>query len=113
MAAANKNFGLLSSSAATRREITGMKAEALGSQDGRIFDAAKETSLRSHGMLQNFGMMKYDFIPGSSSIAGTTVPIRKGVEIYDWTKDQHVMQEANKRMNSTTLDNTALQNNNT
>ena len=113
MAEANKTFGLLSSSAATRREIAGMKAEAQGTQDGRIFDAAKETSLRSQGMLQNFGMMKYEFIPGGTSIAGTTVPIRKGVELYDWTKDQHVMQEANKRMNSTTLDNTSLQNNNT
>lgn len=113
MAEANKSFGMLSSSAATRREITGMKAEALGAQDGRIFDAAKETSLRTQGTLQNFGMMKYDFIPGGSSIAGTTVPIRKGVEFYDWTNDQHVMQEANKRMNSTTLDNTGLQNNNT
>lgn len=113
MAEANKTFGLLSSSAATRREITGMKAEAQGSQDGRIFDAAKETSLRSQGMLQNFGMMKYEFIPGGTSIAGTTVPIRKGVELYDFSNDQHVMQEANKRMNSTTLDNTSLQNNNT
>lgn len=113
MAEANKTFGLLSSSAATRREIAGMKAEAQGSQDGRIFDAGKETSLRSQGMLQNFGMMKYEFIPGGQSIAGTTVPIRKGVELYDWTNDQHVMQEANKRMNSTTLDTTTLQNNNT
>ncbi len=113
MAEANKSFGMLSSSAATRREIAGMNAEAQGAQDGRIFDAAKETSLRSQGMLQNFGMMKYEFIPGGSSIAGTTVPIRKGVELYDWSNDQHVMQEANKRMNSTTLDNTALQNNNT
>ncbi|QYO65812.1 hypothetical protein [Leptolyngbya sp. 7M] len=113
MAEANKTFGLLSSSAATRREITGMKAEAQGTQDGRIFDAAKETSLRSQGMLQNFGMMKYEFIPGGTSIAGTTVPVRKGVELYDWSNDQHVMQDANKRMNSTTLDNTSLQNSNT
>ncbi len=113
MAEANKTFGLLSSSAATRREITGMQAEAQGTQDGRIFDAAKETSLRSQGMLQNFGMMKYEFIPGGTSIAGTTVPVRKGVELYDWSNDQHVMQEANKRMNSTTLDNTSLQNSNT
>ncbi len=113
MAEANKTFGLLSSSAATRREITGVQAEAQGTQDGRIFDAAKETSLRSQGMLQNFGMMKYEFIPGGTSIAGTTVPVRKGVELYDWSRDQHVMQDANKRMNSTTLDNTSLQNSNT
>jgi hypothetical protein len=64
-------------------------------------------------MLQNFGMMKYEVIPGGSSIAGTTVPIRKGVELYDWSNDKHVMQDANKRMNSTTLENTALQNSNT
>lgn len=113
MAEASKNFGILSSSAATRREIAGMNAEALGAQDGRILDAAKETSLRSQGVLQNFGMMKYEFIPGGTSVAGTTVPIRKGVELYDFTNDQHVMQDANKRMNSTTLDNTSLQNNNT
>ena len=113
MAEANKTFGIASSSAATRREITGMRVEAQGTQDSRIFDAAKETSLRSQGMLQNFGMMKYEFIPGGSSVAGTTVPIRKGVELYDWSKDQHVMQEANKRMNSTTLDNAASQNTNT
>ena len=113
LAEANKTFGILSSSAATRREITGMQAEAKGAQDGRIFDAAKETNLRTQGTLQNFGMMKYEAIPGGTSIAGTTVPIRKGVELYDWSNDQHVMQDANKRMNSTTLDNTALQNNNT
>ncbi len=113
MAEANKTFGIASSSAATRREITGMQVEAQGAQDSRILDAAKETSLRSQGMLQNFGMMKYEFIPGGTSIAGTTVPIRKGVELYDWSNDQHVMQEANKRMNSTTLDNAASQNTNT
>ncbi len=113
LAEANKTFGILSSSAATRREITGMQAEAKGTQDGRIFDAAKETSLRTQGTLQNFGMMKYEFIPGGTFVAGTTVPIRKGVELYDWSNNQHVMQDANKRMNSTTLDNTALQNNNT
>lgn len=113
MAEANKNFGILSSSAATRREITGMKAEAEGAQSGRILDAGKENNLRTQGMLQNFGMMKYDFIPGGQSIAGTTVPIRKGVELYDWSNDQHVLQDANKRMNSTTLDTTTLQNNNT
>ncbi|MFN0140653.1 MAG: hypothetical protein ACKVQW_11280, partial [Pyrinomonadaceae bacterium] len=92
LAEANKTFGILSSSAATRREITGMQAEAKGTQDGRIFDAAKETNLRTQGTLQNFGMMKYEAIPGGTSIAGTTVPIRKGVELYDWTNDQHVMQ---------------------
>ncbi len=113
LAEANKTFGIASSSAATRREITGMQAEAQGVQDGRIFDAAKETNLRSQGMLQNFGMMKYEFIPGGTSIAGTTVPIRKGVELYDWSHGQHVMQEANKRMNSTTLDNAASHNTNT
>lgn len=113
LAEANKTFGILSSSAATRREITGMQAEARGAQDGRIFDAAKENNLRTQGTLQNFGMMKYEAIPGGTSVAGTTVPIRKGVELYDWSNNQHVMQDANKRMNSTTLDNTALQNNNT
>ncbi|HMM79234.1 MAG TPA: hypothetical protein PKC65_04340 [Pyrinomonadaceae bacterium] len=113
LAEANKNFGIASSSAATRREITGMKAEAQGSQTGRIFDATKETSLRSQDMLKNFGMMKYEAIPAGTSIAGTTVPIRKGVELYDWVNDQHVLQQANKRMNDTTFDTAALQNRNT
>ena len=57
---ANKNFGMLSSSAATKREIAGMNVEAQGTQSGRILDAAKETGLRSQGTNQQFGMMKYD-----------------------------------------------------
>ncbi len=110
---ANKNFGIASSSAATRREITGMNAEAQGTQSGRILDAAKETGLRSQGTNQQFGMMKYDAIPGGTSIAGTTVPIRKGVEFYDWSKDNHILQKSTKSMNSTTLDTAGLQNENT
>lgn len=113
LAEASKTFGISSSSAATRREIAGTTAEAEGTQTGRIFDAAKETSLRSQETLKNFGMMKYDAIPGGSSIAGTTVPIRRGVELYDWSNDKHVLQGANKHMNSTTLDNAGLQNENT
>ena len=104
---------MLSSSAATRREITGMKAEAQGTQSGRILDAAKETGLRSQGTNQQFGMMKYDAIPGGTSIAGTTVPIRKGVEFYDWNNDNHVLQKSTRTMNSTTLDTAGLQNENT
>lgn len=57
--------------------------------------------------------MKYEAIPGGTSIAGTTVPIRKGVEFYDWVNDQHILQQANKHMNDTTYDTTALQNTNT
>ena len=60
MTQANKNFGIATSSAATRREITGMNAEAQGTQSGRILDSAKETGLRSQGTNQQFGMMKYD-----------------------------------------------------
>ncbi|MGI8811272.1 MAG: hypothetical protein ACR2IH_01930 [Pyrinomonadaceae bacterium] len=110
---ANKNFGMLSSSAATRREITGMNAEAQGTQSGRILDAAKETGIRSQGTNQQFGMMKYDAIPGGTSIAGTTVPIRKGVEFYDWSNDNHIMQKSTKTMNNTTLDIAGSQNENT
>lgn len=110
---ANRNFGLQSSSAATRREITGMQAEAQGAQSGRILDAAKETGIRGHGTNQQFGMMKYDAIPGGTSIAGTTVPIRKGVEFYDWSNGEHIMQKSTKSMNNTTLDIAASQNENT
>jgi hypothetical protein len=110
---ANKNFGILSSSAATRREITGMQAESEGSQASRILDAAKETALRSQGTNQQFGMMKYDAIPFGSSVAGTTVPIRKGFEFNDWNKGNHVLQKSTNSMNNTTLDNAALQNENT
>jgi hypothetical protein len=113
MAQANRNFGIATSSAATRREITGMNAEAQGTQSGRILDAAKETGLRSQGTNQQFGMMKYDAIPFGSSIAGTTVPIRKGVEFYDWSNGEHVLQKSTQTMNSTTIDNAGLQNENT
>ena len=76
-------------------------------------DSAKETGLRSQGTNQQFGMMKYDAIPGGTSIAGTTVPIRKGVEFYDWNNNNHVMQKSTRSMNSTTIDNAELQNENT
>jgi len=113
MAEANKNFGLLSSSAATRREITGMKAEAEGTREARNFDGSKETALRGQGNLERFGMKTYEFTPGGSSIAGTSVPIRAGQELFDWARDKHPIQEVNKRMDSTTRDTVALQNNNT
>lgn len=113
MSQANKNFGLSSSVAATKREIAGMNAEAQGAQSGRILDAAKETGLRSQGTNQQFGMMTYDLIPGGSQVAGTTVPIRKGVEFYDWSNDNHILQKSTKSMNSTTVDTATLQNNNT
>ena len=113
LAEANKNFGQASSGAATRREITGVNAEADGTQSGRILDAAKETGLRSQGTNQQFGMMKYDAIPGGTSVAGTSLPIRKGFEFYDWNKGQHVLQRSTNSMNSTTLDTADLQNQNT
>lgn len=97
---------------ATECEIKGMRVEAQGTQDDRIFDAAKGMSLRSQRILQNFGMMKYEFMPGGTSIAGTKVPIRKGVGLYNWSNDQHVMQEANRRMSSTALDSAASQDTN-
>jgi len=113
MAEANKTFGLLSSSAATRREITGMRAEAEGTREARTFDGWKETALRGQNNLERFGMKTYEFTPGGSSIAGTSVPIRTGQELFDWARDKHPIQEVNKRMDSTTRDTVALQNNNT
>ena len=113
LAAANKTFGTASSSAATRREITGMRAEAEGTREARTFDGWKETALRGQNNLERFGMKTYEFTPGGSSIAGTSVPIRTGQELFDWARDKHPIQELNKQMDSTTRDTVALQNNNT
>jgi len=113
IAQANKNFGIASSSAATRREITGTLAEAEGVREGRTFDGWKETAHRGQGNLERFGMKTYEFTPGGSSIAGTSVPIRTGQELFDWARDKHPIQDVNKRMDSTTRDTVALQNNNT
>lgn len=113
LAEANKTFGIASSSAATRREITGTLAEAEGTREGRTFDGWKETALRGQNNLERFGMKTYEFTPGGSSIAGTSVPIRTGQELFDWARDKHPIQEVNKRMDSTTRDTVALQNNNT
>ena len=91
-----------------------MRAEAQGARENRKFDASNETSLREFEMLQQIGMgTKYGMIPGGSSIAGTNLPIRQGVELYDWANGQHVMQKGNEWMNSTTRGTAALQNNNT
>lgn len=113
MAEANKTFGLLSSSAATRREITGTLAEAQGTREARTFDGKKEVELRGQGNLERFGMKTYEFTPGGSSIAGTSVPIRTGQELFDWARDKHPIQEVNKQMDSSTRANVSLQNNNT
>ncbi|MCC7309330.1 MAG: hypothetical protein IT173_17345 [Acidobacteria bacterium] len=113
LAEANKTFGIASSSAATRREITGMQAEAEGTRQSRTFDGWKEVDLRGQGNLERFGMKTYEFTPGGSSIAGTSVPIRTGQELFDWSRGKHPIQEVNKRMDSTTKDTVALQNNNT
>lgn len=113
MAEANKTFGLVSSSAATRREITGTLAEAAGTREARTFDGKKEVELRGQGNLERFGMKTYEFTPGGSSIAGTSVPIRSGQELFDWARDKHPIQEVNKQMDSSTRANVSLQNNNT
>ncbi len=110
---ANRNFGIQSSQAATRREIAGMTAEAQGAQTGRILDMAKENALRSQGTNQQFGMMKYEAIPGGSQIAGTSLPIRKGVEFYDFNNGNHILQKSTDSMNRTTTDTTEVQNQNT
>jgi len=113
LAEANKTYGIASSSAATRREITGTLAEAEGTRDARTFDGKKEVELRGQGNLERFGMKTYEFTPGGSSIAGTSVPIRTGQELFDWSRGKHPIQEVNKRMDATTRDTVALQNNNT
>ncbi len=113
LAEVSKNYGIQSSSAATRREITGTLAEAEGTREARTFDGKKETALRGQGNLERFGMKTYEFTPGGSSIAGTSVPIRTGQELFDWARDKHPIQEVNKQMDSTTRSTVALQNNNT
>lgn len=113
LAEANKNYGISSSTAATNREITGTRAEAEGTRDARKFDGWKETDMRGLGNMERFGMKTYDFTPGGSSIAGTTVPIRTGHELIDWARGKHPIQEVNKRMDSTTNATVSLQNNNT
>lgn len=110
---ANKTFGILSSQAATKREITNMQAETQGQNSSRILEMAKENSLRSQGTNQQFGMLKYEAIPGGSQIAGTTLPIRKGVEFYDFNRGEHILQKSTNSMNNTTTDTTELQNENT
>lgn len=110
---ANKTFGILSSQAATNREIAGMKAEMQGQNSSRILEMAKENALRSQGTNQQFGMMKYEAIPGGSQIAGTTLPIRKGFEFYDFNRGEHILQKSTNSMNNTTTDTTGLQNENT
>ena len=108
MANANRNFGISSSGASTKREITTMNAENQGMQTGRILDGVKENALRSQGTNQQFGMLKYEAIPG-----GGNIPIRKGVEFYDWTNDNHILQKSTDSMNRTTTDTYQLQNENT
>ncbi|MGH9949495.1 MAG: hypothetical protein ACRD6X_20160, partial [Pyrinomonadaceae bacterium] len=90
-----------------------MRAEAEGTREARTFDGKKEIDLRGQANLERFGMKTYEFTPGDSSIAGTSVPIRTGQELFDWARDKHPIQDVNKRMDSTTRANMSLQNNNT
>lgn len=108
IANANKTFGMVSSQSATTREITSMNAEKSGMITGRVLEGAKENTLRSQGTNQQFGMLKYEAIPG-----GGNIPIRKGFEFYDWNKDQHILQKSTGSMNRTTIDMTNSQNENT
>jgi len=108
IANANRNFGILSSQASTNREIATMRAENTGMQNIRSLDGIKENALRSQGTNQAFGMLKYEAIPG-----GGNIPIRKGVEFYDFMKDQHILQKSTTSMNNTTTDTYQLQNQNT
>ncbi len=108
IANANRNFGISSSQASTNREITTMRAENTGMQNIRSLDGIKENALRSQGTNQQFGMLKYEAIPG-----GGNIPIRKGVEFYDYMKDQHILQQSTGTMNRTTTDTYQLQNQNT
>ncbi|MEK7855647.1 MAG: hypothetical protein AAB288_06125 [Acidobacteriota bacterium] len=113
LAEASMNYGLSSSRSATNREITGTLAEAQGTKEARSFDGKKEVEIRGQGNMERFGMKTYELTPGGSSIAGTSVPIRTGQELFDWSRDKHPIQEVNKQMDSSTRSAVALQNNNT
>lgn len=113
LAEASMNYGLSSSRAATNREITGTFAEAQGTKESRSFDGKKEVELRGQGNMERFGMKTYELTPGGSSIAGTSVPIRTGQELFDWSRDKHPIQEVNRQMDSSTRSAVSLQNNNT
>jgi hypothetical protein len=108
IADANRNFGILSSQASTNREIATMKAENTGMQNIRTLDGTKENALRSQGTNQQFGMLKYESIPG-----GGNIPIRKGVEFYDYMNDKHILQKSTESMNRTSTDTYQVQNENT
>lgn len=110
LAEANREYSLSATQAATNREIASMTAENDGTQRARTMDGAKETSLRTQSALQEFGMMKYEAIPGGSQVMGTTLPIRKGVEFYDWTNGEHVTQKSTATMNQTTSATNEMQN---
>lgn len=85
-----------------------MRAENTGMQTSRTLDGIKENSLRNQGTNQQFGMLKYESIPG-----GGNIPIRKGVEFYDYMQEQHILQQSANSMNNTTTDTYQLQNQNT
>jgi hypothetical protein len=113
IANANRNFGILSNQASAKREIASMQAENQGMLWRRILDGAKDNSLRSQGTNQQFGMLKYEAVHGSSQVSETSLPIRKGVEFYDRTNDRHILQKSTNSMNNTTTDTYQLQTENT
>jgi hypothetical protein len=91
-----------------------MRAEAEVTRESRTFDGWKETALRGQGNPERFGTKNYEFMPVGSSIAGISVPIRSGQELFSWVRVKHPIQHANKLMNFTTRSNGfALQNKNT
>ncbi len=85
-----------------------MSAENKGMQTSRTHDGIKENALRSQGTIQQFGMLKYEAIPG-----GGNIPIRKGVEFYDYMNDQRILQKSTDSMNRTSTDTYQFQNENT
>ncbi|MGD9630617.1 MAG: hypothetical protein AB7V18_15370 [Pyrinomonadaceae bacterium] len=56
-------------------------------------------------------MKTYEFTPGGSSIARTSVPIRTSQELFDWARDKQPIRDVNKRFDSAKT--VAVQNNNT
>ena len=81
IANANRNFGILSSQASTKREIATMRAENQGNAKyPHTLDGAKENAFAVKEQTSSSECSNTKPFP-----AAAISPIRKGVEFYDWT----------------------------
>lgn len=111
LADANRTYSLAATQAATRRETSSMEAEGAGVRSGRVVDMVRDRQFRNLAADREFGNLEYDLIPGGTEIAGTNVPVRKGVEMIDWFGDVHPVQESTRGMNEAGVNAAVTQNN--